>query len=105
MGGPADYRRPVGPPLAGQPVGVRLRDPVLPAVPGRRRQLHPAAARRRLAEGMAAAGRVRLPGAPAAAGTPVPVLPAASHVRSTPSARLADPARLRRRPAPRPVPG
>jgi len=34
MGGTADYRRPVGPPVAGQPVGVRLRDPVLPAVPG-----------------------------------------------------------------------
>ena len=71
VGGTAGHRRPVGSPVARQPVGVHLRDPVLPAVPGRRRQLHPAAARRRLAEGMAAAGRVRLPGAPAAAGTPV----------------------------------
>ena len=34
-----------------------------------------------------------------------PVLPAAGHVRGTRSARPADPARRRRRPAPRPVPG
>ena len=64
----------------------------------------PAAARRRLAEGMAAAGRVRLPRAPAATGTPVSLLPAASPVRGTRSARPAHPARRRRRPAPRPVP-
>jgi hypothetical protein len=86
-------------------MGVHLRDPVLPAVPGRRRQPHPAAAWRRLAQGMAAAGRIRLHGAPPAAGTPVPFLPAASHVRGTRSTRLAGPARSRRRPAPRPVPG
>lgn len=38
-----------------------------PPVPGRRQQLHPAAARRRLAQDMAAAGRVRLPAPPPAA--------------------------------------
>ena len=94
-----------GAPGARRPVGVHLCDPVLPAVPGRRRQPDPAAARRRLAEGMAAAGRVRLPGAPAAAGTPVSLLPAAGPVRGARSARPAHPARRRRRPAPRPVPG
>ena len=104
VGGAASHGRPVGSPVARQPVAVHLRDPVLPAVPGRRRKRHPAAARRRLAEGMAAACRVRLPGPPAAAGTPVPVLPAAGHVRGTRSSRLADPARPRRRPAPRPMP-
>jgi hypothetical protein len=105
VGRTAGHRGPAGVPRTRRPVGVHLRDPVLPAVPGRRRQLRPATTRRRLAEGMAAAGRVRLPRAPAAAGAPVPLLPAAGPVGRARSTRPAHPARRRRRPAPRPVPG